>query len=84
MKSISINCAGLTDEADLFALLANSLDFADNDGKDFDALYDCLTALSEETHITIFGLDDLSCGDAFRSTLENAEADNFWLNISIQ
>lgn len=82
MKEISINCTGLSSESELFALLAQTLGFAQP--THLDALYDCLTALSQETHITIFGLDDLPGSDAIRSMLENAEADNFWLNISMQ
>lgn len=84
MKEISINCAGLTDEAGLFALFAKSLDFTGYTGNGLDALYDCLTAINQETRVTIFGLGDLAFGESLRNTLLDAEADNFWLNISME
>lgn len=84
MKEITINCADVANEAALYALLAKSLDFPDPDADHLDDLYDHLTEISQETHLTIFGLDGLEFADNFRSTLLNAETDNFWLNISIQ
>ena len=84
MKEISINCAGLTDEAGLFALFARSLDFTGYTGNGLDALYDCLTAINQETHVTIFGLEELAFGQDLRNILLDAETDNFWLNISMQ
>lgn len=84
MKEITINCADAADEAALYALLAKSLDFPDPNPDHLDEIYDHLTEISQETHLTIFGLDSLTFGENFRSTLLNAETDNFWLNISIQ
>lgn len=83
MKEITINCAGLTQASELYALLSKQLDFPNPCGNTPDALYECLTAINQETHVTIFGLADLAFGEIFRSTLMDAEADNFWLNISI-
>lgn len=82
MKEITINCVGLADEAALHALLAKSLGFEAHYGHNLDALYDCLTEIGQETHVTIFGLDTLEFADSFRQTLLDAEADNFWLQIS--
>ncbi len=83
MKEITINCAGLTDPAEFCALLARHLDLPESSDSSPDTLYDSLTTISQETHVTIFGLDTLEFGEKFRSTLMDAEADNFWLNISI-
>ena len=83
MKEITINCAGLTDPAELCALLARQLNIPEPPESSSESLYDALTAISQETHVTVFGLDTLDFGEAFRTTLMDAEADNFWLNISI-
>lgn len=83
MKEITINCAGITQASELYALLAKHLNFPNISDNTPDTLYECLTAISQETHVTIFGLDDLAFGEIFRNTLMDAEADNFWLNISI-
>lgn len=84
MKEITINCADVADEAALYALLAKALHLPDAGDLHADALYDQLTEISQETHITVFGLDALDFAEEFRNTLQNAESDNFWLNISIQ
>lgn len=84
MREISINCAGAADEASLLALFAKSLDFTGYEGNGTEALYDCLTAIDHETRVTVFGLADLPFGQSLQETLLNAEADNFWLNISLQ
>lgn len=84
MKEISINCAGLADEAALYALLAKSLGLDDHGEHSLDMLYEGLIAISQETHVTVFGLNELAFGESFRNTLLDAETDNFWLSISIQ
>lgn len=83
MKEITINCAGLTQPAELYALISKTLEFPHPCEHSLDALYECLTAISHETHVTIFGLETLEFCEEFRSTLLDAEADNFWLTISI-
>lgn len=84
MKEITIDCTGVANGAALHALIAKTLDFPAHYGRNLDALYDCLTELSQETHITVFGLGNLEFGEGFRQTLLDAEADNFWLHISIE
>ena len=83
MREISINCAGLEEEASLFALFAKSLDFTGHTCDTAETLYDCLTAIDQETHLTVFGLEDLPFCESIRSILLDAETDNFWLNISL-
>lgn len=84
MKEYSIDCSGIQDEAALHTLLAEQLEFSPHYNHSFDALYDCLTAISQETRITVYGLGELSFSDRFRATLQDAETDNFWLSISLQ
>ena len=83
MKEITINCVGLASPEELCALLSENLNCPKPREATPDALYESLTAISQETHVTIFGLDELEFGEAFHNTLQDAEADNFWLNISI-
>ncbi len=81
MKEIRINCAGIEDEAGLLTLFAKTLNLSANS---LETLYDGLTAIDQETHVAIFGLNELAFADTFRTTLQDAETDNFWLNISLQ
>ena len=83
MKEYSINCAGLSTPEELHALLAKQLELPHDYDHTLDALYDCLRQISHETHITVFGLDALDFAEEFRTSLLDAEGDNFWLNISI-
>ena len=80
MREISINCAGLEEESSLFALFAKSLDFTCDS---VESLYDGLIAIDQETHLTVFGLEELSFCENIRNVLQDAETDNFWLNISM-
>lgn len=84
MKKITIDCTGLSNGAELHDLLAKNLDFPGYYGKNLDALYDCMTEISEETLITVLGLDTLDFAEGFRNTLLDAERDNFWLHIAIE
>ena len=84
MKEITINCADVADEAALYALLAKSLGLPELNAEQPDDLYEHLTEISQETHVTIFGLEGLAFAENIRNTLMNAETDNFWLNISIE
>lgn len=84
MKEITIDCTGLANGVALHNLLAKSLDFPSHYGRNLDALYDCLTEINQETHITVFSLDALDFSEGFRNTLLDAERDNFWLHISIE
>ena len=83
MKAISINCAGIESEAQLLALLANDLEFTGFSGENADGLYESLTGINEETYITLFGINDLPFAEGIRATLQDAETDNIWLNISL-
>ena len=84
MNEYTINCAGLSTPDELPTLLAKHLELPGDYAQNLDALYECLCQISHETRITIFGLDALDFAEEFRTTLQNAESDNFWLSISIQ
>lgn len=83
MKEITINCAGIAQPSELLALLSKHLELDGSNVDSLDALYESLIAISQETHVTVFGLDTLEFAEGFRNTLTEAETDNFWLNISI-
>lgn len=83
MKEYTITCTGLASAEELYALLERTLDFPDSYSYDPDALYDCLVAISQETRITIYGLDTLAFAEEFNSIFQNAESDNFWLTINL-
>lgn len=83
MKEITINCAGIAQPSELFALLSKHLELDGSKIDSLDALYENLITISQETHVTVFGLDTLEFAEGFRNTLMDAETDNFWLNISI-
>jgi len=53
MKQVIINGAAVTSMADIHRILAEELAFPEWYGKNLDALHDCLTEISEETHITL-------------------------------
>lgn len=82
MREITIDCTGIPNGAALHALLAERLEFPSHYGKNLDALYDCLTEISQQTQITICGLEALDFAEGFRDTLLDAEANSFWLHIS--
>lgn len=57
MKSISIDVSTITDRDELHDLLAASLSLPAWYGRNLDALYDCLTAITEETRLIFIGWD---------------------------
>ena len=79
MKEIQIDCTGL-DKAGLHRAFQEALAFPQWYGHNLDALYDCLTELSEPTHLAIQNLPPIP---GFRETLEDAERVNTFLTIII-
>lgn len=78
MKEITIHCAGL-DKAALHQRLKDALQLPEWYGCNLDALYDCLTEIFEETHLTLVNLPPLP---DFRETLADAAAENEYLTVS--
>lgn len=60
MKSLALNGNTLSSKEILHPLLARELGFPDWYGGNLDALFDCLTDLTEEVSITLSGIGDLS------------------------
>ena len=58
MKEITIDCRGFVPQSDLHRALADALAFPDHYGNNLDALHDCLTDISEETHIFLVNWAD--------------------------
>lgn len=84
MKEVLIDCGGLAGTEQLHDLLARELEFPQWYGKNFDALYDCLTSLSAPTHLTFRNLQSLGRREAIlRQVLTDAEADNLNLIVTI-
>lgn len=86
MKYAIIDGAEVDSIAGLHRLLAEQLDFPLWYGGNLDALYDCLTDLSEETTITLTNRKALeeSLGDGycrFCRVLEDAAEENPYLHI---
>ena len=59
MKNLIIDGQKTHDRAGLHQYIAKELDFPQWYGKNLDALFDCLTDLTEETHIEVVNRDDL-------------------------
>ena len=53
MKEITIDCATVETKADFHAALASALAFPAYYGNNLDALYDCLTEISQDTKLTL-------------------------------
>lgn len=77
MKIVNIDCAGITDARQLHEILARALTFPDWYGNNLDALYDCLTALGEETVITLCGTQSMGRWEkSFLRVLADAAREN--------
>ena len=72
-----IDCATIGSAAELHQLLAETLSFPDWYGNNLDALYDCLTDLSENTHLTLANWTDAEPFIwGFHRAMADAEQDN--------
>lgn len=77
MKEVIIDCAQITDEAQLHQALFEALSLPEWYGHNLDALFDCLTELWEETHLILQNWDpDATHSDGFQSVFADAAAEN--------
>lgn len=53
MKQVIIDCAAIADRSAFHDILSTALGFPDWYGKNLDALHDCLSAISEDTHLVL-------------------------------
>ena len=80
----SIDCAGLECARQLHLKLKEELGFPDWYGCNLDALYDCLTAISQETVLTLAGFQALPfpvCG--FEAVFRDAQKRNPNLTVRL-
>ena len=84
MKEITIDCLGIDSAQSLHSVLAEKLEFPQWYGTNLDALYDLLTAISEDTRLILNHFDTLgSFRRGFRMVLNDAEDENphFYVDI---
>ncbi|MGN0687152.1 MAG: barstar family protein [Oscillospiraceae bacterium] len=87
MTEYTLDCTAISDKQALHSALAQGLCFPDWYGGNLDALYDCLTGITDETHITISDEQALaeklgSYAASFTKVILRAAADNEKLSIS--
>ena len=84
MKRVHIDCTGISDARQLHEILARTLAFPGWYGRNLDALYDCLTALREDTVITLYGTQSLGRWEKpFLRVLEDASRENLRLTVCL-
>ena len=89
MKHLCLDVSAVTSAAELHALLKDALAFPRWYGNNLDALYDCLTDLTEDTFLTLTGTQNLAAAsgvrrEAFVQTLADAAAENPRFTFSLQ
>ena len=78
MLNITVDCTGLS-VPEIHGLLAEALHFPSWYGNNLDALYDCLTDLDGQVHLSILGLEH----EGIHQTLLDAAADAGNLTVAI-
>ena len=79
-----IDCAAITDRQTFHRILATTLSFPEWYGHNLDALYDCLTDISEPTHLILENWDRLPPPlQGFRAVLDEAELANSHLTVTL-
>lgn len=86
MKEVTLDCRGFVPRSELHRAFAEALSFPDHYGGNLDALHDCLTSLSEETHLTLLHWDaaEESLGRyaaALKRVLTDSETESAVLHI---
>lgn len=88
MKTVVLDGNTVTRIEEIYDLLAQELAFPDWFGRNLDALYDCLTDVSEDVRIEIAGKDSLAFtlgwrGDVLFRLLFDAADQNRHLSVSV-
>lgn len=86
MKQATLDCRGFVPRSELHRAFSEALSFPDHYGNNLDALHDCLTAISEETQLTLLYWDtaETSLGRyaaALKRVLMDSEQENPKLHI---
>ena len=89
MKQVVINCAAFTGRDAFHDTVARELALPQWYGRNLDALHDCLTAVSEPTHLVLenWQAADENLGryaSLIRTVLLHAEAENFHFQLTFQ
>lgn len=80
-----IDCAEIDSRAELHRAIAKELSFPAWYGNNLDALYDCLTGICAETHLTLINWDSsASYARGFHRVLTQAETDNPLFHVTFQ
>lgn len=82
MNEIIIDCTAVHNRTDLHQVFAEALSFPSYYGKNLDALYDCLTAMSATIHLLNWEKNGMGIyASAVRKVLEAAAARNAQLTV---
>ena len=85
MKQCIVDCSAVRNPEEFHDYLVGVLTLPDWYGTNLDALYDCLTSITEETHITLLHFDQLEDMYAgFRDVFEDAADSNPRIQITIE
>lgn len=81
MKEITIDCSAMDSRAVLHGALAQALSFPEWYGNNLDALHDLLTAIPEDTRLTLLHFETLPFANGFRRAMKDAGAENPHLEV---
>ena len=85
MEEKIIDCTKIKTREDLHRIFRETLSFPDWYGNNLDALYDCLTSITEQTHITLLHFDPLDqMYSGFQDVFQDAQEANPRLLITIE
>lgn len=89
MTKVVLNGREIASEQQLHQLLSKALNFPAWYGGNLDALFDCLTDVTDDAEISVIGYDDLTdklgeCALLILTVLRDAAAENSRLKISVQ
>ena len=87
MREITLDCTKITDKAELHKVIADTLEFPDWYGNNLDALYDCLTGISDDICIIVEGLEAMmeklgNYASSFRKVMLHAADDNEKIRVA--
>lgn len=84
MKEYTIDCTGLDTPRQLHEAISQEMGFPEWYGKNLDALHDMLTAIHEDTTLTLLHFDALPpFRGGFRIVLNEAEEENPFFFVSV-
>ena len=86
MKEVTLDCRDFVPRSALHRAFAEALSFPDHYGNNLDALHDCLTAIAEETQLTLLHWQAAEDGlgryaDALKRVLTDSGNENPLLHV---